>query len=200
MLWDYTVSMKQIFLPMTCLIASFNLSACGEKLGTFQVQDAHLVRQLPQGDETAPFTNPYPEYLRIEISSRANLNAADTGAGLYVNADFCPFDNRDQIIAFGPLATDEHAVESWLRRDKLKPDHRDGRFHYFVYLVTKSPPRKIFSNSPNEIVGYDLVAQRQDICFRFSVPGYNIIPSQSDIVQVPIELVRNAIASGRATQ
>jgi len=153
------------------------------------------VRQLPHNDTLDWPAHPYSEYLRIELSSEFNLNAAHTGPGLYTDADFCPLSNADQIIAFEPVASDELAVEDWRRGKGLSPDSRDRRYHYFVYVVPSSPPRKLYSNSEDQIPGYDLRRQRSDLCFRFYVPGYNIIPSRSDTVRVPVEVLARALAS-----
>jgi hypothetical protein len=159
------------------------------------VEDVQLVRQLPSDKPDDLTPSPYSEYLRIELSSDFNLNTADTGPGLYTEADFCPFRDPDRFIAFGPVANDERPVESWKRTQRLTPNHQDGRYHYFVYVVPAFSKRKLFTNSPNQIPAYDLRHERRGVCLRFFVPGYNIIASRSDTVEVPAQLLARALGS-----
>jgi hypothetical protein len=114
------------------------LSACGDHLGDYRAEDVRMVREIPPHLSVTGMLPPYPQYVRIELSSQANLNLAETGAGLYTEADFCPLREGNRMIAFGPAASDGKAVESWLRTGGLTPDRRDGRFHYFVYVVPGS--------------------------------------------------------------
>ena len=185
--------MAQRHIWLFSLAALFSLSACGEHLGNYEVEEGRRVSETPRGD-AVDFPHPvYREFLRIELSSSTNLNRMDTGAGLYVDADFCPMDNRLQIIAFGPLATDGHSVENWLRTTALQPSDKDGRFHYYVYVVPRSPARKPYSNSPDLIPEYDLRTADKDICLRFFIPGYNIVKSRSDVVEVPASALQTAL-------
>ena len=149
------------------------------------MEEVRLVRELPQNETIDWPAHPYPEFLRVELSSDFNLNTANTGPGLYTDGDSCPLRNPDRLIAFGPIATDRLAVESWRRGKQLAPNRRDGRYHYFVYVVPSSAPRKSFANSNDLIPAYDLRKQERSICLRFHVPGYNIIRSRSDTVEVP---------------
>ena len=172
----------------------FGLTACGEHLGNYKVQDVRLVREMPLSDESSGPNPPYSRYLRIELASTASLYVARTGPGLYTKADFCPFDDGDRIIAFGPQATDGHAVEDWKPNAPLKRDERDGVYHYFVYLVPDSPARKPFANSASEIAGYDIFSQRKPICIQFFVPGYNITASRSNTIEIPGKAVTQALS------
>ena len=167
------------------------LSACGDHLGEYELEDVRVVQALPPAAADGK-VEPNGEYLRVELSSQTSLYAAHTGPGLYTDADFCPLRNRDQLIAFEPIASDEKAVEDWKRRGALRQNPRDKRYHYFVYLVPSSPPRKLFTNSDDVIAGYDLRRQKRDICIRFFIPGYNIIPSRSDVVRIPAETLASA--------
>ena len=171
------------------------LVACGVHLGDYKVQDVRLVREMPLGDEQSRPNPPYPRYLRVELASTASLYTAHTGPGLYTEADFCPFDDGDRIIAFGPQATDGHAVEGWKRNAPLKRDKRDGLYHYFVYIVPASPTRKLFANSGSEVAGYDVFSQRKPICIQFFVPGYNITDSRSNMIEIPAEAVLQALST-----
>ncbi len=167
------------------------LSACGDHLGEYQVKHVKLVHALPPAAIDGKSSQP-GEYLRVELSSRTSLYAAQTGAGLYTDADFCPLRNRIRLIAFGPVASDENAVEDWKRKGPLTPDPRDNRYHYYVYLGPSSPPRKLLANWEDTIPAYDLRGQDRDVCLRFFIPGYNVIPSQSDVVRVSGETIASA--------
>jgi hypothetical protein len=171
---------------------ALGLGACGDYLGEYEVEEVRLVREIPSDASPTGEPLPYRQYIRVELSSGANLNAAETGPGLYTDADFCPLRNPHRIIAFGPLASDGKAVESWNRSGGLSPDNRDGRYHYFVYVVPNSPPRKLLRNSTDVIREYDLRAGGHDLCLRFFVPGYNIIASRSGTVRIAARLIATA--------
>jgi hypothetical protein len=159
------------------------------------MENVRLVRELPQNETIDWPPHSYPEFLQVELSSDFNLNEANTGPGLYTDADFCPLRNSNRLIAFEPIAADQHAVEGWRRGRQLTRDRRDGRYHYFVYVVPTSPARKLFNNSEDQIPAYDLRQQRRSICVRFFVPGYNIIASHSDPVEVPTDMIEKAFES-----
>jgi hypothetical protein len=187
--------MKRVRAAALAFVMSFLPSGCGDHLGAYRIIDVRVVRQFPEGDEIDTPSPPYPEYLRIELSSETNLNAMDTGAGLYVHADFCPRPGLDRMIAFGPLASDQGPVENWRRAQALTQDPRDGRYHYFIYLVPSSPPRRRFTNSSDVLPGYDLRVARRDLCLRLYVPGYNIIPSRSNVVRIRAATLRGALGA-----
>lgn len=168
------------------------LGGCGDHLGEYEAEAVRVVREIPPDASVTGLPPPYPEYFRIELSSRSNLNLAETGAGLYTDADFCPLRDPHRMIAFGPVAADGKPVESWARKGALAPDPRDGRYHYFVYVVPSSPARKPYSNSTDIIPAYDLRSGGRDLCLRFFVPGYNIVPSRSATVRVSAGLIATA--------
>lgn len=176
----------------TVLVLPFLLNACGEHLGEYQFEDVLLVHSLPTAAVDGKNPQPYREYLRVELSSQTSLFAAKAGPGLYTDADFCPLRDQNRLIAFGPVATDGNAVEDWKRKGALALNLRDKRYHYFVYLVPSSPPRKIFASSGHAMQAYDLRRQKQAVCLRFHIPGYNIIPSRSDVVQIHAETLASA--------
>lgn len=188
---------RRLFAVIAILIG---LNGCGSHLGEYKVEDVTVVHRYPEDgseyDDVAAIASHYHEFVRVEISSVFNLFDADTGAGLYTNADFCPMRNDHRIIAFEPRASDEKAVESWKRTEKYAPNGNDGRYHYFVFLVSRSPARKIFSNDSGLIEEYDLRSANAPICLKFSVPGYNLTPSQSSVIQVSRELLGKAFAIG----
>lgn len=173
---------------------AIGLAGCGDHLGSYEVEEVRLVDRLPQHETLDLPPRPYPEFLRIELSSETDLNAVETGPGLYADADFCPFRDPYRLIALGPVAGDELAVENWRRGRALERDRRDGRYHYVVYLVPSSPPRNFRGDSEAPIPGYDLRRELRDLCLRFFVPGYNIIPSRSDVVRVEAGAIAEALA------
>jgi hypothetical protein len=191
--------MKKRLLQSLTVVFLFSLTGCGKPLGIYKFEDASLVQSLPLGDNILNEDRPYPykEYLRIEVSSETNLNREETGAGLYIEADYCPIDNRKRIIAFGPMATDGHAFENW-QRDKSLPfvtDKRDGKFRYVVYLVPASLARRDFGGPNGRLIkGYDLRAQKRAVCMRFFVPGYNIIASRSKEIMIPADAIYSALS------
>lgn len=181
--------MKRIVLAAALIVAT---GGCGEHLGAYRAEDVRLVSTIPpaalDGVEV-----PYKEYLRIELSSPKSLYAAETGGGLYTEADFCPLRNRYQMVGFGPVSTQGRRVESWAGGQAPSRRSRDGRFHYFVYIVPQSAARKPYPNADETLPAYDLRRQRRDICLRFFAPGYNIIPSRSDTVRIPADSIAAAL-------
>lgn len=186
--------MRKARFLLVSLTTFLSLTACGDHLGNYQIEEVRMVSEMPRGDEEVfPDPLPYREFIRIELSSSANLNRMETGPGLYTDADFCPIGNRNQIIVFGPLGTDGHALENWRRTSAFQPSEKDGRFHYFVYVVPKSPARKRFGNSPDLIPAYDVWKARRPICLRFFVAGYNLVKSRSDVVELPGDVLQRAL-------
>ena len=184
---------RYIAMQKALLLLTLMLGGCGDYLGEYRLERVRLVDTVPL---VARYGMNYPrstKYLRIEVSSNVSLYAANTGPGLYADVDYCPLNNPDRMIAFGPLAADDKAVESWKRNSILRPDSGDRRYHYFVYVAASSAARKLFMNSTDEIPAYDLRRPEDDVCLRFHVPGYNIIPSRSDKVKVPARDIEAAV-------
>lgn len=169
------------------------LSACGDHLGAYEVEEVRLVDQLPQNDTLDWPPHPYAEFLRIEVSSTSNLSAINTGPGVYTDADFCPLRDAYRLLALGPIANDETFIDG--RSRHLIPDRRDGRYHYLIYVVPSSSARKLFSNSVDEKPPYDLRKQGRDLCLRLFLAGYNLIPSRSDVIKVPAKTLADALRS-----
>jgi hypothetical protein len=182
------------FFLLFPLPAALALVGCGDRLGTYEVGDVRLVTEVPSELGIQENPPPYREFVRIELTSKFNLTTADTGAGLYVDADFCPVADWGQMIAFGPLDAEDIPVKDWRRNDKPVRRHEDGRYHYTVYLVPSSKPRKPYSNASNTFSGYDLRRSEKDVCLRFFIPGYNITTSASDTIKVPRRKLKEAFA------
>lgn len=177
--------------PLTAALLLFSLlSACGDYLGDYRIDKIQVVSVVPSNAVDGRQLPSDTVYFRIALSSNASLYAANTGPGLYTEADFCPFWDPDRLIAFGPIASDGEPVEDYKRSKELKRG-ADQRYHYLIYVATSSPTRKIFFNS-NQIPSYDLTTGERDVCVRFYVPGYNITPSRSGYITIPARLLREA--------
>jgi hypothetical protein len=173
------------------------LTACGDHLGTYDLEEVRQVEAAPAIAVDGRKTPSASRYFKIQLSSGTNLYAANTGPGLYTDADFCPLRDPNRLIAFGPIASDGKAVEDYKREDALKPGP-DGRYHYFVYLASSSARRKLFDNSEDFMPAYDIGQRPKDVCIRFFVPGYNIVPSRSDIMRIPANKLVAAARKGAA--
>ena len=181
--------MKRLTVAMAL---AFGVGGCGDHLGEYRLEDVRTVQQIPAEALDYKRRPDTSRYIRVELSSLASLYAANTGPGLYTDADFCPLRDPYRLIAFAPLATDGKPVEDSKRDEELKPQ-RDGRYHYFVYLASNSPRRKLWDNSKDFVPAYDLRQGGRDVCVRFYVPGYNIIKSRSDIVRIPAKAIAEAL-------
>lgn len=170
------------------------LSGCGERLGRYEVGDIRLVTDAPSELGIQENPPPYREFIRIELISEFNLSTAETGGGLYADADFCPVEDWGRMIAFEPLDAEGRPVEDWKRAGVPALRHKDGRYRYSVYLVPSSGPRKPYSNAENTYAAYDLRRSERDVCLRFFVPGYNITKSVSDTIKVSGIKLREALA------
>lgn len=173
------------------------LSACGDHLGKYDLEEVRQVETAPAVAVDGRRTPSASKYLKVELSSDANLYTASTGPGLYTDADFCPLRDPHRLIAFGPIASDEKAVEDYKRDEELRPAP-DGRYRYFVYVASSSPRRKLFDNSEDFIPAYDLRKQNRDVCIRFFVPGYHIVPSRSETVRIPANMLAAALKAKAA--
>ncbi|MEI6641360.1 MAG: hypothetical protein WCL10_04945 [Novosphingobium sp.] len=172
------------------LTLSASLGACGDYLGDYTLDHVDVVSQVPSSATDGVQIPSNGNYLRIGVSSNTSLYAANTGPGLYTDADFCPMQDPERFIAFGPIASDGEPVEDYKRPKELKRGV-DQRFHYLVYIKASSPPRKLFPNS-RQISAYDLRTSKRDVCIRFHVPGYNIIRSRSGSITIPAKLLSKA--------
>ena len=189
----HSAGMSRIYSPLLNLGILCGLAGCGEHLGDYQVHDVVVVRQVSLADW--PSRNlPYSRFLRVEISSTKNLNTAEIGPGLYTRADFCPLKSGNTIITFGPETKDGHSLSKSKRQAPLTPDSEDGLYHYVIYIVTKSGKRTI--GSPDiELDSYDLSADGRSICVQIFVPGYNVIPSRSNNIEIPASAVLRALSN-----
>jgi hypothetical protein len=185
---------RKHFFLLSLMTPMAALSGCGERLGSYAVGNVQLVTEAPSelGIQNNP--PPYSEFIRIDLTSEFNITTAETGPGLYADADFCPVSDWGRMIAFGPLDAAGRPVEDWKREGEPARRHKDGRFHYSVYLVPNSAPRKPYSNAETTYPGYDLRRADGDVCLRFFVPGYNITESESDAIKVSGKKIRDALA------
>ena len=84
---------------------------------------------------------------------------------------------------------------------QLKPDARDGRYHYTAYLLPSHPmPGVRYGESNLARPRYDLAAKPGDICLRLFAPGYNLIKSRSGVVIVPASRIAAALKTAPASR
>ena len=178
-------------LRLPPLLACLALAGCGDHLGTYQVDEVRLVAAVPEVALDGREGRPGPA-LEIALSSPFSLHAADTGAGLYVEADHCPLRDHHRLLAFGPLSEDGQAVEEWKRTVPLRPDP-GALYHYLIYVPLRSAERRPYSNSPELVAAYDLAAKPRELCLRLFVPGYDLIASRSDLIRVDAAQVAAAV-------
>lgn len=173
-------------------MACLPLSGCGQYLGDYTLEKVEVVRDLPK-----PFggeVEGYGEYLAISLASTTSLTAiGDRVDGVYVNADFCPLRDSHQLVALGPVSDNGEDLSLPSAASSLKR-HGDGRFWYRIFLVSAHPmPGVQYGKTAMDRPRYDLRTANQDVCLRLFAPGYNLVPSQSQTVTVPAELIAAAL-------
>lgn len=124
----------------------------------------------------------YAGYLRVELSSTVDIAQYLHRSGrevLYVHARLCPVPGKQDVtvIAFGPY-------------------ERSGGGKYDIYIVPQHPqPSLRYSKTfLAEHRPYDLKMAGQDVCVRFSAPGYPAA-TWSEELRIPASVLsRNANA------
>ena len=167
----------------------------GDHFGNYDVLDARLVDAIPCAAMDGAASRPGSEYIEVDLTSRTSLQSKQTGAGLYVLADFCPFEDEWDVIAFGPTDRSGQPVENWRRINPMQSDRR-GRYQYRIYLAPSAPERQSVRHGAPPHPAYDLRRDQRDVCVRFFVPGYNIIASRSNTIRIPATLIAAALRSG----
>ncbi|HET6942287.1 MAG TPA: hypothetical protein VFH89_09015 [Sphingomicrobium sp.] len=175
------------------------LLGCGQYLGDYSLENVEAVRGLPASFPKD--AQSYGEFLAITLASSTNLAAlSEKRQAVYVNADFCPMQNGDGIVALGPVNEAGKDPTFASNAIGIKP-HGDGRFRYRIYLVPAHPmPDVHYSTSAMEWPRYDLRSARRDVCVRLHAPGYNVTRSQSQTVIVPAELIVAALSQSDRTK
>ena len=179
------------FLVVLCLTT---IAGCGQPLGKYQIEAVRLVTEapLPEGVRAPPFGR----YLKVELSSETSLTAiSEEIDAVYAHADFCPFDDRYSLTTFGPFGSNGEDLGVPSVANRLKKGS-DGKFHYSVFIVPKHPMANVeYSETALNRDAYDLGETDKDVCLRLDAPGYNIIPSDSDVVRIPRQTIKAALSS-----
>lgn len=171
------------------------LAACGEHLGAYSVETVQLVTEtsIPTGNRPSPS---YGEYLEVQLASRTNLvEIGDKVDGVYVDADYCPLDDPNGVIAFGPFGDDGQDLGLPSAAAALR-DHRDGRSRYRIFIAVGYRGRSATKPGQIELPTYDLRHASRDVCLRLFAPGYNLIKSRSETIRVPANAIAAALKQG----
>lgn len=209
-------TMKPTFTA-SAMIGLLWLWGCGPHLGSYRFEQAELVNSamLNRIDPTNRFdTDGRPALIRILFSSEDDLTATSSGGGLYVHADYCPFNNPDAVGVVGPFYEDQsrygpvhiergrnadgsevNVIEGEDRHPPLDP--RTHRYLYTAYIIPVGPSYGTHvTNGQADVLGYyDLHGLTRDLCLRIDHPGYYLSPSQSEIFVVPRASIAAALAS-----
>lgn len=178
------------------------LSSCGQPLGAYEVDRVQLV---PSMTLTADGHDPgYGQYFQIDLVSTTDLDAFTRGDAVYADADLCPLRDRNGLVAFGPGADLRDVTSSEIGEIADNPRRSDGRYGYRVYIVAAHPmPGVDYSASWADQQKYDLRTTDRDVCIRFHVPGYDLLPSRSHEIRVPagrfVEAARRGFAGSVPT-
>jgi len=182
---------------LTLALTSLLLTACGQHLGSYAVQQARVVTQIPPSHLGSPSPS-YGQYLEIGIASKTSLTSIGGNVdAVYVDADFCPLSNRNGLIAFGPYGDD--GQDLGLPRD-AKPLRAgtDGLFRYRLYVVIAYTAQRATASGQLPLPTYNLKGSNRDLCLRLFAPGYNLIKSRSETIRVPAEIVSSALKGAPA--
>jgi hypothetical protein len=170
----------------------FPLVGCGQYLGSYAVEEAHVVTGIPKSHMGSPPPS-YGQYLEIRLASKTNLTSLlpDVTA-LYVGADFCPLRNDDGLIAFGPYSDDAQDLSEPHDARPLKAAN-DGLFRYHLYVVVAYKAQRATQPGQVQLPTYDLKRSNRDLCLRLFAPGYNLTRSRSDMIRVPARMLSTAL-------
>jgi hypothetical protein len=186
------------FQRLAFLILAATLVSCGKPLGSYQVTSVTLVPSstLKKVDPAeCGNCDPGSELLRIELRSQTNLYDATDGAGSYVLASFCPYDENRVLYTSEPYYDDRGNYDPRTRKD-LPPvkNAKTNDYLYTTYLAVTEAGTPARSGQIEQIA-YDLRRQPQDLCLRLFHPGYYITRSQSRVILVPAAMIRRALSA-----
>lgn len=185
------MAMIKSFLSVLCLTT---IAGCGQPLGEYQIEAVRVVTEapLPEGVRATPFGR----YLKVTLSSETSLTAiSEEIDGVYAHADFCPFTDRYSLTTFGPFGSNDEDLGVPNVVNPMKKDS-DGKFHYTVFIVPEHPMANVeYSETALNRESYNLGVADRDVCLRLDAPGYNIIPSKSEVVRIPRQTIKAALSS-----
>jgi hypothetical protein len=182
--------MTQAMVRGAVITATLLLTGCGQYLGSYTIEAAKVVTEVPKSHMSPAQQG---QYLEIDLASETSLTAIGNKVdAVYVHADFCPIRNPDGLIVFGPYGDrgedlSEPSDASVLGRG------RDGRFRYRVYVLLANRAEPATKPGQLQLPTYDLRRTSQDICMRLFAPGYNLIKSYSSTIRVPAERISAAL-------
>jgi hypothetical protein len=181
------------------LMSLLSLTGCGQHLGSYAVEEARVVTEIPQSHFGSPSPS-YGRYLEVRFASKTSLTSVGRKVdAVYVDSDFCPLRNRSGLIAFGPYGNDGQDLGLPGDANALKSG-RDGLFRYRVYVVVAHRGQRAVGHGQLQLPTYDLKGSNRDLCLRLSAPGYNLIHSRSETIRVPAELVSSALNEAPAAR
>ena len=184
---------------MVLLVAVLPLVGCGQYLGSYTVEEAHVVTEIPKSHQGSP-TPSYGQYLEIGLASKTSLTSVRRDVtALYVNADFCPLRNDNGLIAFGPYSDDAQDLSEPHDARPLKAAS-DGLFRYRLYVVVSYKAQRVTQPGQLQLPTYDLNRSNRDLCLKLFAPGYNLTGGLSDTIRVPARMISAALkrsAEGR---
>lgn len=180
------------------------LSSCSADLGDHEFQNAELVdiKFLERIDPEFRHGLPMKKLVRIIFTSTTDLEAASEGGSLYVDADFCPFQDENGIGVIGPYYDDKSRYGPILEKPFKGEDGRaatlrvsenrspvlnenTGEFTYTAYIIPYRNPSRHKQSGNIILKPYDIRTDDRDICFRLASSGGMFSkPGKSNIFQI----------------
>ena len=170
-------------------IAASFLSGCGPPLGEYEVTDLRVVDGLP---DAFGYRGPPQDYIQITLASDFDIVAEGNG-NIYAFMGRCPFNADLERMVLGPLAAGEPPADLF-GVGEVMPRRPDGRAGYVLYVDLAASERRKISNLPELAFGYDLVADREDLCLQIRQSGYFITASRSQTIRIPYSDIARTIA------
>ena len=133
------------------------------------------------------YRGPPQDYIQITLASDFDIVAEGNG-NIYAFMGRCPFNADLQRMVLGPLAAGEPPADLF-GVGEVMPRRPDGRAGYVLYVRvgrhSAASERRKISNLPELAFGYDLVADREDLCLQIRQSGYFITASRSQTIRIP---------------
>lgn len=179
--------------------AALLASACAPTLGEYHFESVERVAReaIDAADTFEPKQAPYPWYLRVHFSSKANLFAlAEERNEVTARAGLCPLGKAGELAVLGPYSvgqslrvrarTPEGGVAPGLARVIAKD--ANGRYAYTAYVAGVAGGSSVRP-------AYDLASSPGDLCLRLDAEGGPKGPERSNVVVAPEAAVRQALAA-----
>jgi hypothetical protein len=183
--------MKKAERLTVALAGLLPLAGCGQYLGSYAVEQVHLVTEVPPSDFGSPSPS-YGRYLEIGLASETSLTSIGGVGAVYVHADFCPLRNDNGLIAFGPYSNDKQSLGLPDDADALKASS-DGLYRYRLYVVVAHRAQPETTPGQLQLPTYDLKQSNRDLCLRLFAPDYTLTKPLSGTIRVPAAMVSKAL-------